>query len=76
MFCIPPGSYLILLAVADQCALEDAILYCESRGIQVAVFDEPDPVEEGGEPMGKTAACTQPIPGELRKYFRKFKMWK
>ena len=75
-FCIPPHCRLVLLSAADRPALEEVIRYCRARSVDVAIFEEPDPVEEGGEPMGLTAVCTQPVSGEARKWFRKFRMWR
>lgn len=74
-FLPPPHTNVVLLAVENETsllkALEDIV------PIKYEVFFEPDPIDDGSKnSMGYTAACTEPISGDQKRLFRKFKMWK
>ena len=67
---------MAVLAVKNEEALMQAVDHAESNGVKMAVFNEPDPTEEGGPPMGYTAAASEPIQGSMRRIFRKWGLWK
>ena len=71
----PPHTNMVLLAVEDETALLKAL---ESISpVRYEVFFEPDPIDDSSKgSMGYTAACTEPISGDKRRLFRKFRMWK
>jgi len=69
------ACHLVLLQVADREALCRALAYCRERGIRFQTFTEPDPVASGEEPMGLTAACTEPLEPAQRKWLRRFRLW-
>ena len=61
---------LVLLAVSSQSDLLAAVEAIEYQGVKVLAFYEPD------FPQGYTAACTEPIRGDRRRIFRKFRLWR
>ena len=61
---------LVLLSVECEEQLMRAVEFVEQRGIEVYTFYEPD------FPHGCTAACTEPVAGEERRCFRKFRLWR
>lgn len=63
-------SYLILFSVKNEQDLNEKADYLEKNGISFERFFEPD------YGTGYTAICTEPIYGEQRKLFKKFKLWK
>lgn len=73
---VPGGCRLVVFAVEGREALQAAREFCELRNVPTVVFDEPDPVAAGGEPMGHTALCTAPLPNEARTLFRRFRLWR
>ncbi len=76
-FAVPCSCRLVLLAVPDQRALRQVLDDYREREIRFCAFTESDPAEElGNEPMGITAACTEPICGARRKRFRRFRLWR
>lgn len=60
---------LVLLGVASEKHLLDAVENLDAAGIRCVVFHEPD----GG--MGYSACCSEPIAGSRRRSFRKFALW-
>lgn len=67
---IPLNCHLVILEVASSDQLLDAMARTQERGITVACFYEPD------FPIGHTAACTEPVYSEGRRYFKRYKMWR
>lgn len=63
-------SFLILFEVKDESDLKKKADYLDQHGIKYHMFFEPD------YDMGYSAICTEPIYGEKRKLFKKFKLWK
>ena len=61
---------LVLLGVACERQLLDALGRLDARGIGYAVFHEPD------DQMGYTAACTEPLSAERGAEFRRMRLWK
>jgi hypothetical protein len=74
-FAAAPSCRLVLIGVADRAALRAAVCYCEAREIRTVAFHEPDSVSPGSPPMGLTAVCTEPLPDDLRRRLRKFRLW-
>lgn len=66
-----PGvfSNLVLFGVSSQARLRDAAAWVEAVGIRCFAFFEPD------DAMGYTAVCTEPVVGDARLFFRRFKLW-
>lgn len=64
------NSYLIVLTVKNEEALKCAKEYLEDCNVKHYMFYEPD------YDMGYTAICSEPVYGEDRKLFKKFKLWK
>jgi hypothetical protein len=62
--------HFILFEVKDQAKLIDIKLKLDLQGIKSHMFYEPD------HETGFTAIATEPIYGEDRKFFKKFKMYK
>lgn len=58
--------HLVALAVRDADALLQAV---EATGVRFAVFWEPD------DAMGYTAACSEPLYGDQRRPFRRYRLW-
>lgn len=65
--------HLILFKVLNQGQLHEVMGICKENNIQYCAFNEPDPESE---PLGLTALCTEPIYGDGRKLFKKFKIWR
>jgi len=64
-------SFLILLDAKDQDHLKEIACYLDDHSIEHHLFFEPDlPIN------GFTAICSEPLPLEKRKLFKKFKLWK
>ena len=63
-----PG-HLVLLAVASEANLLDAIARIEMSGIRYALFFEPD------DGLGYTSACTEAIQPHQQRVFRSFRLW-
>lgn len=63
-------SYLILFGVKDEEDLKKKADYLGMNGISFEMFYEPD------YNTGYTAICTEPVYGEQRKLFKKFKLLK
>jgi hypothetical protein len=70
----PPHTNMVLLAMADEEAITKAL--ASISPVRYEVFWEPDPAFDGKGSMGYTAACTEPVSGDARRLFRKFKMWR
>jgi hypothetical protein len=63
-------SFLIVLTVKSEEGLLRAKQYLDCNNITNYMFFEPD------YEMGYTAICSEPVYGEDRKLFKKFKLWK
>lgn len=76
LFGCPENCHLVLLQVPDVWQLLSVENLCDTQKIKYTTFFEIDSVEEGGQSMGKTAVCTEPIE-ELttRNHFMKFELW-
>ena len=61
--------HLVLLAVASQAQLLQAVAKIEMSGIRYALFFEPD------DGMGYTAICTEAIQAQRQRLFRSFRLW-
>jgi len=61
--------HLVLLSVASERHLRDAVARAELAGIRCTVFNEPD------DDMGDTAACSEPVLAGDRRVFRRFPLW-
>lgn len=61
---------MVVLSVASQMYLREAVAWLEERGVQAYLFHETD------FPRGDTAACTEPLDVNQRSLMRKFQMWK
>lgn len=64
------ASSLILLQVPNKEKLEVALARTIERGVRCEAFNEPD------WDYGLTAFATEPIFGDRRKVFNKYKLWK
>jgi hypothetical protein len=60
---------LVLLCVGSESELLKVLDGLRYRGIQFAMFNEPD------DDMGFTAACTEPLQAHYRREFRNFPLW-
>ena len=67
----PPAEAcnLVLLGVANERQLFEALERIQAAGIRCAVFHEPD------DGIGYSAACTEPLAGSRRRVFRRFSLW-
>lgn len=63
-------SFLVLIGVKDEQDLNEKAEYLDRHGLLFSRFYEPD------YNTGYTAICTEPIYGEQRKLFKKFKLFK
>jgi hypothetical protein len=63
-------AHMVLCAIDGEEELEKVGLYLEQHKVQYHAFYEPD------YDTGFTAICTEPIYGEQRKLFKKFKLLK
>lgn len=63
-------SHMVLCSITNEEQLERLSKTLEEHNISFHMFYEPD------HETGYTAICTEPIYGEQRKLFRKFKLWK
>jgi hypothetical protein len=63
-------SFLILLDAIDQEHLQKISRYLDDHDIEHHMFFEPD------YDTGYTAICTEPLPLDKRKHFKKFNLWK
>ncbi len=75
-FEIPEHCNLVLLGIDSEVKLNEIKELLLDNTVEYVSFYEPDSVVEGGNPMGETALCTQPISGSKRSLFRKFDLWK
>jgi hypothetical protein len=71
LFDIPAGSHIVLLKAGKKESFLNMISYIESHSIKVHVFYERDPEDN---PLGWTAACTEPVSGDKRNIFKKFRL--
>ena len=62
--------HLIILAVPDERALQDAADRLRGEGIGVYMFWEPD------DSLGNTALATEPLIGDRRQLLRRYPMWR
>ena len=46
----------------------------EQQGIRHHCFYEPDPLDDSDEPMGFTALASEPVYGEQRRLFRRWRV--
>lgn len=67
---------MVMLGVNGESGLYKAAIAAEQADIRFTMFFESDPVLEGGEPMGHTSICTEPVRGDQRRAFKKFQNWK
>jgi hypothetical protein len=64
-------SYLILLDANNLEHLHEIAATLDDKDIEFHMFHEPD------EPINShTAICTEPLPLDMRKHFKKFNLWK
>jgi hypothetical protein len=64
-------SFLIMLDADNLEHLQQIARYLDEKDIEHHLFFEPD------EPINShTAICTEPLPLDMRKHFKKFKLWK
>lgn len=64
-------SFLIMLEAKDERQLLDIAGFLDEQNIDHHMFFEPD------QPIASnTSICTEPIYGDQRKLFKKFKLWK
>ena len=63
-------SHMVLCAIAGEEELEKVSLYLRKNSIEHHLFFEPD------YNTGNTAICCEPVYGEQRKLFKKFKLLK
>ena len=61
--------FMVVLQVENQEKLLEAAQYLDCHGTKYEIFFEPD------DNYGYTALATEPICGEQRKLFRKYKLW-
>lgn len=61
---------MVLCSIANEKELDKLSFYLKEHNIAHHMFYEPD------YNTGYTAICTEPIYGEQRKLFKKFKLWK
>jgi hypothetical protein len=62
--------HLVLLSVASERHLHDAIARAELAGVRCVVFNEPD------DNLGDTAACSEPVLARGRRLFQRFSLWR
>jgi hypothetical protein len=76
MFAIPERCRLVLIGVESGRALRSAIEHCTRFDIRTSAFYECDSVSaDVEEPMGLTAACTEPVGRIGRRHLRRFPLW-
>lgn len=75
-FGCPEACHMVMCGVDNESELMKAASRCVDQGVELALFYEPDPIEEGGPAMGHTALCTQPVYGHQRRIFRRYQTWK
>lgn len=69
-FCRDPDiDSLVVLQVQDEHALLACCQYVADQGIARVLFREPDLGDSA------TAFCTEPVGGEQRRVFRRFRLW-
>jgi hypothetical protein len=61
---------LIVLRVATLADLQITVEQATLEGIRTARFYEPD------HDLGFTAACTEPLTDPIRRFFRRFPLWR
>ena len=61
---------LVLLGLASERQLLDALGRLDVRGIGYAAFHEPD------DQMGYTAVCTEPLSAERGSAFQRMRLWR
>ncbi len=64
------SPHLVLLTVASEQGLFDAMAHLDFANVEYACFYEPD------DKMGYTAMCTTPISGTQRRLFRRWPLWR
>lgn len=64
-------SHMVLCSIVNEEELDKLGFYLDKHNIRYHKFYEPD-----FGPLGNTSICTEPIYGEQRKLFKKFKLWK
>ena len=62
--------HLVLLAVASEAQLLTAVAQLQLANIACELFYEPD------DNLGYTAACTNPVAGEQRRFLRRYPLWR
>jgi len=62
------AANLVLLAVSSEPKLCDALARLDTECIRYALFFEPD------DGLGFTTACTEPLAGESRRVFRRYRL--
>jgi len=62
--------HLVLCGVSSEEQLARVVEQLEQQEVRVFLFYEPD------FPRGYTAACTEPVCGERRRIFRRFRLWR
>lgn len=67
---------IVLVGVRNLDALCDAMAHLDRNMIAMVFVKESDPVEPGGEPMGITAACTEPLDPGQRAGLRRFECYR
>lgn len=63
-------THMVVLSIADENKLLECKTLLEQQSIKSQMFFEPD------DDMKFTAICTEPIYGEQRNIFRKYRLWK
>jgi hypothetical protein len=63
-------SHMVLCSIINEEDLDKLGFFLKGHNIAYHKFYEPD------YETGHTAICTEPIYGEQRKLFKKFKLWK
>ena len=66
----PGDCHLVVLAAASERDLHAALAHFKLVGVEYSCFFEPD------RDIGYSAACTQPVPNEHRRFFRRFPLWR
>ena len=65
-----PHTHMVLIGIKNQEQLLNITNILKDNNIRYEIFWEPD------DNMHHTAICTEPIKGEQRKLFKKYKLWK
>lgn len=69
--------HLILIGVPDEESLLGEARRVQRRGIRIEVFHETGVVYAGRtDPVsGYTAACTEPLRGDVRRWFKRYELY-